>query len=234
MMTKTMKNPSMKIPTSMCALAVSVAGLGNAAAETITIDRDYNGGASIAEYTAWDTANPFNGLANYGNGQFSGGTSVGATVEGTNLRRPSFFFAIPTGYTSAQIRNATLRVRLHSKMNPMKDLTIYSAALDTLGTKDGAYAKSTFSDESFADTGLRISTDAATRTNYEFDVTSLVREALDLNLPTTVIGFRFQMMDDTSLERGIPNSYTFLGFETKTPFSRPALTLEVIPEPGAP
>jgi len=229
-----MKNPFMKTSTSMCAAAALVAGLANAAAETIVIDRDYNDGANIAEYSARDTTSPFDGLADFANSKFNNGTGVGVTVEGTELRRPSFFFEIPTGYTSAQISSATLRFRLHEMNNPTEELAIYSAALDTLGTQDGRYARSTFSDESFANSGLRISTDAATRTNYEFDVTSLVKRALDQNLSTTVVAFRFQMMDDTSLEGGIPNNYCLLGFENETPWSRPALTLEVIPAPGAP
>jgi len=229
-----LKNPCMKIPTSMLALAILVAGLGKAAAETIEIDRDYNDGQNIAEYGAWDTNNPFNGVAKGGASNFNNGTGVGVTVEGTDLRRPAFFFQLPDGYTSAQIGNATLRIRLHDSNSPTEDLAIYSAALDWLGTQDGPYARSTFSDDSFADTGLRISTEADTRTNYEFDVTSLVKAALDQNNAGTVMAFRFQMVDDTSLEWGIQNSYTLLGFGNEIPGNRPALTLEVIPEPGTP
>jgi len=224
-----MKNPYMRIPNSMLALAILVAGLGNAAAETIEIDRDYNDGENIAEYSAWDTNNPFNGVANAGASNFNNGTGVGVTVEGADLRRPAFFFQLPTGYTSAQIGNATLRFRLHDRNSPTEDLAIYSAALDSLGTQDGPYARSMFSDDSFADTGLRISTDAPPKTNYEFDVTSLVKAALDQNNAGTVMAFRFQMVDDTSLEHGILNCYTLLSFGNEIPGNRPALTLEVIP-----
>jgi hypothetical protein len=237
MKTKSMKTPtSMKILTSMFALAILVAGLSNAAAQVIiVIDRDYNSGNFIAEYSAWDSTNPFDGIATNGAGNFNAGTGVGVASTGgnnTGLRRPAFFFQIPTGYTSAQINDAKLRVRLNTKTDPTTALNIYSAALNTLGTKDAAYAISTFSSGNFTDTGLGLATTAANSTNYEFNVTSLVKNALDLNLATTVVAFRFQMKDDTTLTYGTLNNYNIIGFDGATIANRPALTLDVIPEPG--
>jgi len=211
--------------------AMMMAGAVSADLVTIVIDRDYNSGNNIAEYSAWDTSNPFNGVANSGAHNFNTGTGVGVTVNsGEQLRRPAFFFEIPTGYTSAQVSNATLRVRLNTKTNPTTDLNIYSAALNTLGTKDGAYAISMFSDASFADTGLGLSTTAATSSNYTFDVTSLVKAAIDGN--KSVVAFRFQMEDDTSLTYGTLNNYNLIGFNAATLDYRPSLTLDVIPEPA--
>jgi hypothetical protein len=201
--------------------------------ETITIDRNYNSGNSIAEYSAWDTSNPFDGVANAGAYNFATGTSVGVAVNtGEQLRRPSFFFEIPTGYTSAQINDASLRFRLNAKATPTTALNIYWAALDTLGTKDATYAISTFSSTAFNNTGLSLATNAATATNYTFDITSLVKAALDLNLATTVVAFRFQMADDTTFTYGTLNNYNLIGFGGTTEANRPALTLEVVPEPS--
>ena len=217
----------------MFALAVLVAGISTAASQVIiVIDRDYNSGNNIAEYSAWDTTNPFDGVANSGASAFSNGTGVGVTVNGTQLRRPAFFFELPTGYTSAQINEATLRFRLNDKTNPTTNLSIYSAALNTLGTQNSTYAISTFSSGNFTDTGLGLATTAATGTNYTFNVTSLVKAALDENLSTTVVAFRFQMDNDTTLAYGTQNNYLLLGFNTTTTGNRPALTLDVIPEPA--
>jgi hypothetical protein len=214
-------------------LAATLLIAASANAQTIiTIDRDYNGGSNIAEYSARDNTNPFDGIANFGSGNFASGTSVGPSSSGTELRRNAFFFEIPTGYTTAQINEATFRIRLNSKSNPTTDLSMYWAALDTLGTRDGTYAISTFSSASFTDTGLGLATTAATATTYTFDITSLVRQALDLSLSTTVVAFRFQMDDDISLAYGTQNNYTLLGFDTATVANRPALTLDVVPEPS--
>jgi hypothetical protein len=200
--------------------------------ETITIDRNYNSGNSIAEYSAWDTSNPFDGVADNGGVSLANGTAVGVSVSGQQLRRPSFFFELPTGIFAEQITDASLRFRLNSRAIPTTALNIYWAPLDTLGTKNKDYALSTFSSAAFTNTGLSLATNAATGTNYTFNVTSLVQQALDLNLATTVVAFRFQMVDDTSLAYGINNNYGLLGFGADTEEIRPALTLEVVPEPS--
>jgi hypothetical protein len=214
----------------LAAAAMMMAGAVCADGVTIVIDREYNSGANIAEYSAWDTNNPWDGTANNGSTNFLVGTSAGVvSAGGANpvLRRPAFFFEIPTGTTSAQVNNATLRVRLNTKTNPTTDLDIYSAALNTLGSKNAAYAKSMFSDASFADTGLGLSKTAANNSSYTFDVTSLVKAAIDDN--KSVIAFRFQMAGDTTLTYGILNNYNLLGFNAATVEYRPALTLEVNP-----
>jgi len=227
------ENNTMKKLRWSAVAAMLMAGTASAqTSETITIDRDYNSGNSIAEYSARDTSNPFDGVANAGAANFQNGTGVGVTTSGTELRRPAFFFEIPTGYTSAQINDASLRFRLHTKATPTTALNIYWAALDTLGTKDATYAISTFSSTAFNNTGLSLATTAATGTNYTFDVTSLVKAALDLNLATTVVAFRFQMADDTTLTYGTLNNYNLIGFGNTTEANRPALTLEVVPEPS--
>ena len=229
-LTPTENNPMNKLNSTLAAALLVTASVS--AQTIITIDRDYNGGANIAEYTAWDTSDPFNGLADSGISQFNNGTTAGVIGNGTQLRRPAFFFQLPTGYTSAQINDATLTFRLNSITTPTTDLHIYSAALDTLGTKNGAYAISTFSSAAFTTTGLSLATNAATATNYTFDITSLVKSGLDLSLTNTVIAFRFQMDDDTSLAYGTANSYTLLGFNTTAAANRPVLTLDVVPEPS--
>jgi hypothetical protein len=203
--------------------------------ETITIDRDYNGGANIAEYNAADTTDPFNGLANVGGHSFQAGTGVGvASVGGANtgLRRVAFLFELPTGIFGEQITDASLRFRLNTYITPTTGLDIYWAPLDTLGTTNQAYALSTFSSAAFTNTGLSLATNAATGTNYTFNVTSLVQQALSLSNATTVVAFRFQMEDDTSLTYGTTNNYNLIGFGGATEANRPALTLEVVPEPS--
>ena len=200
--------------------------------ETITIDRDYNGGSNIAEYRAWSTNNPFNDVADSGQSGFANGTTAGVTSTGTQLRRPSFFFQLPTGIFAEQITDASLRFRLFTSTTPTTDLLIYSAPLDTLGTKNAAYAISTFSSAAFNNTGLSLATNAATATNYTFDITSLVKSGLDLSLTNTVIAFRFQMDNDTSLAYGTANSYGLIGFDAADAAIRPILTLDVVPEPS--
>jgi len=212
--------------------AMMMAGAVYADLVTIVIDRAYNSGNNIAEYSAEDRSNPWDGTATVGTGVFKGGTTVGVAVDGKRNYRPAFFFEIPTGTTSAQVSNATLRVRLDGKVGPTTDLSIYSAALDTLGTKDATYAISMYSDASFTDTGLGLTSAAATGIIHTFDVTSLVKAALDEDLSTTVVAFRFQMDDDTLLAYGVNNNYVLIGFDTATIENRPALTLEVIPEPA--
>jgi hypothetical protein len=202
--------------------------------ETITIDRNYNGGANIAEYNAADTTDPFNGLANTGGHVFQSGTGVGVASLGANtgLRRVAFLFELPTGIFGEQITDASLRFRLNNYTTPTTGLNIYWAPLDTLGTTNQAYAISTFSSTAFTNTGLSLATNAATGTNYTFNVTSLVQQALALSNATTVVAFRFQMEDDTSLTYGTLNNYNLLGFNAATEANRPALTLEVVPEPS--
>ncbi len=206
-LTPTENNPMNKLNATLAAALLVTASVS--AQTIITIDRDYNGGANIAEYTAWDTSDPFNGLADSGISQFNNGTTAGVIGNGTQLRRPAFFFQLPTGYTSAQINDATLSFRLSANTTPTTDLLIYSAALDTLGTKNGAYAISTFSNAAFTYTGLSLATNAA-----------------------AFVAFRFQMNDDTSLAYGTANSYSLLGFDATDAANRPILTMDVVPEPS--
>jgi hypothetical protein len=121
---------------------------------------------------------------------------------------------------------------LNTYITPTTGLDIYWAPLDTLGTTNQAYALSTFSSAAFTNTGLSLATNAATGTNYTFNVTSLVQQALSLSNATTVVAFRFQMEDDTSLTYGTTNNYNLIGFGGATEANRPALTLEVVPEPS--
>ena len=214
----------------MAGAAMMMAGAVSAELITIVIDRDYNSGNNIAEYSAWDTSKPWDGTADSGDGNFAIGTAAGVSLtNGTQLRRPAFFFKIPTGCTSAQIINATLKVRLNVKMNPTTALSIWSAATNTLwGGGNATYAKSMFSNSSFTDTGLGLAT-TATAGIHTFNVTSLVKAALDQNLSTTVVAFRFQMDNDTSFTYGTLSNYNIIGFDAETIGNRPALTLEVMP-----
>jgi hypothetical protein len=211
--------------------AMLMAGTADAQpTELIIIDRNYNGGENVAQYTASNSSNPFNDIANWGSTKFTSGTGAGVVGDGTEIRRPALFFMIPSGYTSAQVASASLSFRLFRKNEPTNDLAIYSAPLDTLGTNDSAYARSMFSDDSFADTGLRLSTTAPVG-NHTFDVTSLVKAALDKNNATTVIAFRLQMVDDVSLDYGNPNNFGLIGFEALQDSNCASLTLEMISEP---
>jgi predicted amidohydrolase len=69
----------------------------------------------------------------------------------------------------------------------------------------------------------------ATAGIHTFNVTSLVKAALDQNLSTTVVAFRFQMDNDTSFTYGTLSNYNIIGFDAETIGNRPALTLEVMP-----
>ena len=202
---------------------------GAVSASLITIDEASNGGANIAEYGAQDNTDPYsNEIANAGSGSFEVGRTVGSNANG--LSRTAFYFQIPTGYTSAQVTNAVLSFRLNAKNSPTTELDIYSAYATSLGTKDATFAKSMYSDASFTDTGLGLGTGAAILIN-SFDVTSLVKAAIDQGNPTNVIAFRFQMKNDTTFAYKSINNYQIIGFGATTETYRPNLVLETIPEP---
>lgn len=201
---------------------------GAVSASLITIDEAYNGGANIAEYIAKDNTDPYsNVIANDGKGSFEVSKAVGSNANGLN--RPAFYFQIPTGYTSAQVTNAVLSFRLNTKNSPTTDLDIYSAALNTLGTKDADYAKSMYSNASFTDTGLGLGTGAGIQVQ-SFDVTSLVKAAIDQGNPTNVIAFRFQMKNDTTFAYKSINNYQIIGFGAATEATRPELVLDIGPK----
>ena len=207
----------------LAAAAMMMAGA--VSASLITIDEAYNGGANIAEYIAQDNTDPYsNVIANAGNGKFEVGKAVGSNANGLN--RPAFYFQIPTGYTSAQVTNAVLSFRLNTKNSPTTDLDIYSAYATSLGTKDATFAKLMYKDTSFTDTGLGLGTNAAILI-HSFDVTSLVKAAIDLGNPTNVIAFRFQVKNDTTFAYKSTNNYQIIGFGATTEAYRPNLVLDI-------
>jgi len=210
-------------------IACALLAAGAATAEIVTIDEQYNGGSNIAEYVANDTTNPYDGTANGGNANFEVGKAVGSNASG--LSRPAFYFQIPAGYTSEQITNAVLSFRLNIRNSPTTDLDIYSAYATSLGTRDAAFAKAMFSDASFTDTGLGIGYSGAGTGIYDFDVTALVKAALERGNTTNVIAFRLQMKNDTTFVYNSIDNYQIIGFGAVTDTYRPNLVLGLGPKP---
>jgi len=160
-------------------IIVSVLLVVNVDADVVTIDENYNQGANVAEYLAREVV-PYNGTAvgpqDSGNADFEIGKAVGVSSSG-NLQRAMFFFDLD-GYSSSQITNAVLKVRLNAKTDVTNPLDIYSAATDSLGAGTALYARQTYGDASFTDSGLGLGTGAAVMIQ-QYDVTSIVQLAAE-------------------------------------------------------